>query len=201
MIGKVFHQLTVLHRDGSNQYSEPMYVCRCSCGKLTRTQGNYLRIGKTKSCGCRTTATHGMSKHPLWNVLNGMKQRCRNPKNTHYKWYGEKGINVCEEWCDPSTFFEWAFNAGWEPGLSIDRIDERLSYSPSNCRFITKSENTLRCRCNGKHVGKIFGTWKILSKRDYESKSDVECIHCGSRDFLRRSNVVRVISRQCNCRI
>ena len=55
-----------------------------------------------------------------------MKQRCYNPKNQHYKWYGAKGITLCEEWMGEdgvSRFMEWALNNGYEEHLSIDRLD------------------------------------------------------------------------------
>jgi hypothetical protein len=145
MIGKRFHRLVVLYRDGSNEYSKPMYRCLCDCGKKTRTQGNYLRINKTKSCGCLTTATHGLSKHPLWGNWNSMKQRCYNPNVRSYSSYGAKDIKICNEWLNNfQSFFDWATNNGWKRGLTIDRIDPTGDYCPKNCRFITRSENSSR---------------------------------------------------------
>ena len=76
-----------------------------------------------------------------------MKQRCYNPKNQHYKWYGAKGITLCEEWMGEdgvSRFMEWALNNGYEEHLSIDRLDSAGPYSPQNCRWVTPAENTSR---------------------------------------------------------
>lgn len=39
-----------------------------------------------------------VSKTRLYAIFSGMKQRCYNPRNQHYKWYGAKGITLCEEW-------------------------------------------------------------------------------------------------------
>lgn len=80
---------------------------------------------------------HGNSKHPLNRMWCGMKERCGNPNASNYQWYGGKGIRVCDEWMDFNNFFEWAMSNGWEPGLSIDRIDLKGGYSPDNCRFVT----------------------------------------------------------------
>lgn len=74
-----------------------------------------------------------VSKTRLYAIFSGMKQRCYNPRNQHYKWYGAKGITLCEEWMGEngvSRFMEWALSNGYEEHLSIDRIDSDGPYSP-----------------------------------------------------------------------
>lgn len=81
---------------------------------------------------------HGLCGTPLYNVWLTMKQRCYNPKDKHYKWYGFKGVKVCSEWLNNAeAFVEWALNNNYKPGLTLDRIDSNGDYTPSNCRFIT----------------------------------------------------------------
>ena len=81
---------------------------------------------------------HGLCGTPLYNVWLTMKQRCYNPRDKHYKWYGSKGVKVCSEWLNNAeAFVEWALNNGYKPGLTLDRIDSNGDYTPSNCRFIT----------------------------------------------------------------
>ncbi len=81
-------------------------------------------------------------QHPLFTVLNTMKSRCNN-KNVHaYKWYGGRGIKVCDEWRVFKVFEAWAYANGYQKGLTIDRIDNDGNYEPSNCRWITQSENS-----------------------------------------------------------
>ena len=92
---------------------------------------------------------HGLYKHPLYNGWRSMRQRCQNPKQTLYRYYGGRGITVCEQWQDPETFIRWAEANGYEPGLEIDRIDPTGNYEPGNCRFITKGENLARRRLRG----------------------------------------------------
>lgn len=90
---------------------------------------------------------NGLSKTRLYAIFSGMKQRCYNPDSQHYKWYGAKGITICEEWLGENglqSFVEWALNNGYEEHLSIDRVNSNGSYSPQNCRWITLSENVSR---------------------------------------------------------
>jgi hypothetical protein len=75
-----------------------------------------------------------------------MKERCRNPKDTHYIHYGAKGVSVCSEWKDFAVFRAWAVDHGYIEGqrLSIDRIDEDGNYEPANCQWIPLSENVAK---------------------------------------------------------
>lgn len=86
-----------------------------------------------------------------------MKERCNNPKNKQYKYYGAKGVKVCYEWNDFEVFYNWACKSGYKDGLTIDRKDVNGNYEPSNCRWITQQEqanNTTRNR-NIEYNGKI----------------------------------------------
>jgi len=80
---------------------------------------------------------HGYSRHPLNAIWCGIKERCTNPNADNYKWYGAKGITVCDEWMEFMPFYQWAIENGWEPGLTVDRVDGLKGYSPNNCRLIT----------------------------------------------------------------
>ena len=67
-----------------------------------------------------------------------MRQRCYNPNNDSYPWYGAKGITVCERWHSFSNFLE---DMGDRPeGHTLDRINSEQDYSPSNCRWSTVSD-------------------------------------------------------------
>ncbi len=79
----------------------------------------------------------------LYHCWSSMKQRCYYRKNNRYNYYGGKGITVCKEWKDSfDNFKEWALSNGYKDNLTIDRIDPNKNYEPSNCRWITKQENS-----------------------------------------------------------
>lgn len=70
-----------------------------------------------------------------------MKTRCYNESDYHYKYYGERGIEICDEWKnDFEAFYNWAITNGYNDYLSIDRIDNDGNYEPSNCRWATQLE-------------------------------------------------------------
>lgn len=136
--------------------TQAIFLCP-SCNKLVEKR---IDAGlKYLSCGCArainfslSRRTHGFScrtedgksnNHPLFDVLVGMKRRCRDKKRREYINYGAKGIVVCDEWStDTAAFIEWGLANGYMPGLQIDRINNDGNYEPSNCRFISPAKNT-----------------------------------------------------------
>lgn len=75
-----------------------------------------------------------------------MKSRCYYPKAEKYKYYGGRGITVCDEWLhDFQAFYDWALYNGYADDLTLDRIDGNKGYSPDNCRWVdrlTQQNNT-----------------------------------------------------------
>ena len=68
----------------------------------------------------------------------GMMSRCYNKNSWNYKWYGGKGITVCDEWRnDFLNFRDWALENGYSKELTLDRIDGGKDYCPENCRWTT----------------------------------------------------------------
>ena len=67
-----------------------------------------------------------------------MMSRCYNENSWNYKWYGGKGITVCDEWRnDFLNFRDWALENGYSKELTLDRIDGGKDYCPENCRWTT----------------------------------------------------------------
>lgn len=84
--------------------------------------------------------THGQSKTRLYNIWQGMKQRCYDSNTKEYRLYGERGIGICKEWMTSTCFLEWAMGNGYEDHLTIDRINNDGNYEPDNCRWATLKE-------------------------------------------------------------
>ena len=155
LVGKRFNRLLVLSADVKAKRKS--YFCKCDCGKITTVRDDSLRSGKTQSCGCLYTerrmeviVRHGEYKKRLYSIWSNIKQRCNNPKNTGYKYYGAKGIGICDQWLQYENFRDWALANGYSYNLTIDRIDSLAQYCPENCRWITQEENTRRAHLGEK---------------------------------------------------
>ena len=90
--------------------------------------------------------THGGSGTRLYKIWKQMRIRCNCITNPTYRFYGARGIKICDEWNDFAVFREWALSHGYRDNLSIDRIDADDNYKPQNCRWITMQENLDRAR-------------------------------------------------------
>lgn len=77
----------------------------------------------------------------MYRIYNGMIRRCYRQSDSGYKYYGRRGISVCDEWRNNYHAFKvWAVNHGYRDNLSIDRIDNDGNYEPGNCRWATAKE-------------------------------------------------------------
>ena len=89
---------------------------------------------------------HGMCDTGIYNVWRNIHQKCLNPNNPSYKYYGGRGISFCQEWHDFMVFYKWAIESGYRPGLTIDRINNDGDYTPDNCRWVTMKVQSLNKR-------------------------------------------------------
>jgi hypothetical protein len=83
------------------------------------------------------------NRHPLYQTWQNIKQRCHNPGNPYYRWYGARGISMCPAWRDDCrAFLSWVDdNLGARPeGCTLDRIEVNGDYEPGNLRWATYAE-------------------------------------------------------------
>lgn len=148
LTGLRFCKLVVLERCKMNTNTgKPQWDCVCDCGNHTVVSSSQLVSLRTRSCGCLVREKHfrkyppNLTESRLFRIWNGMKQRCRDVNAINYKHYGGKGIRVCDEWRENfQTFYDWAMANGYRDDLTIDRIDPKKNYEPSNCRWATMKE-------------------------------------------------------------
>ena len=147
--GQRFGRLVALSPAAQDGRRRTMWHCACDCGGALRVRTDALTGGNTVSCGCgsRGRRRHGDSycggrrrPSPEYVSWRAMKNRMR-PTHDSFKYYGGRGIKVCERWLRYENFLA---DMGRKPSPihSIDRIDTDGHYEPGNCRWATPAEQT-----------------------------------------------------------
>ena len=106
----------------------------------------------------------------MYSVYTSMIARCHNSKSISYKYYGQKGITVCDEWRNSfESFALWAEANGYDDSLSIDRIDNSKGYNPDNCRWVTfvEQSNNKTTTVNYTHNGETYNLLQWCEKLNF----------------------------------
>lgn len=152
LTGRRFGRLTVLARAANDSAGRVVWSCRCDCGARHDVKALNLARGSTKSCGCyrreasaAKVTTHGMTRSPTFNSWMSMRQRCTNPNDPAWRYYGGQGIKVCARW---GSFDNFLADMGERPdGKTLDRWpDNAGNYEPGNCRWATAVEQNANRR-------------------------------------------------------
>jgi hypothetical protein len=76
-----------------------------------------------------------------------MRTRCLNENNKDYPRYGGRGISICKQWKDDmQSFVIWGLKTCKRINLTLDRIDNDGNYTPQNCRWATRKQQSRNTR-------------------------------------------------------
>lgn len=172
LVGKVFDRLEVLENCGSDNRGKRLWKCKCSCGNpnfsIVRTEN--LKSGNTRSCGClknekskERMTKHGLRYHSDYKIWLNMRNRCNNPNSEDYKYYGGKGIVVCDEWNDFAKFLE---DMGPRPSkdYSIERLDGNKDYCKENCRWALQEEQVRNISIRSDNTSGVTGVQRAAKE-------------------------------------
>ncbi len=164
LTGQRFGRLTVMEYVGREHHSS-CWACLCDCGEVIKSQASALKSGERVSCGCyrsermaTLTLKHGerggekrKRTSPEYKAWDSIKQRCHNPSDKAWEWYGAKGITVCDRWRE--SFDAFLTDMGRRPDGcdSIERKRGHLGYTPANCVWATHKAQA-RNRSNNRLV-------------------------------------------------
>lgn len=169
-VGAKYNRLTILQEVDpvvdEKGYRKRQLECLCDCGNVKVIEMREVTGGGTQSCGClkveNAYKTHGMSKTSTYHIWCGIKERCFNANNPAYKYYGGRGITMCNRW--NKSFENFLEDMGERPSeeYSIDRIDLNGNYEPQNCKWATRIEQA-RNKSNN-HIVEYGGQTKTFAE-------------------------------------
>lgn len=195
--------------------ASPYYLCKCECGDEPIIRKSSLINGRTHSCGkagCRvfpdrpkkekppTTprSLHGLSDTRFYRIWDGMKKRCYNKNHNSYRFYGKRGIKICDEWKNFENFMNDMYksylefeNLHGKDSPSLERIDGDDNYEKSNCKWITiqeqqknkKGRSSVEVEVNGimfnslSELSKEYGIdYSVISQRHRAGKKGSDLV-------------------------
>lgn len=112
------------------------------------------------------------SKTTEYTIWYGMVRRCTRTYDKDYKFYGGRGITVCDRWLGRGGFSNFLADMGFRPGkLTLDRVDNSKGYGPDNCRWTSMLEQSN----NTRKVRRLEYGGEVLSVSQWARKLNIDC--------------------------
>lgn len=131
------------------------------CDRFFQQTMGHAPVTRSRRPPREITCQHRRSNTRLYEIWKGAKRRCTSPSCKDYPDYGGRGITMCNAWLeDFDAFWDWAWDHGYNPELSLERVDVDKGYCPENCRWASDLEQKL----NRQDTGKIYRAIRLRAK-------------------------------------
>ena len=134
---------------------------------------------------------------PTYNSWRKARERVYNPNAEGYKYYGGRGVEMCNRW---DSFEDFLFDMGERPeGTTIDRINPFGNYEPTNCRWSSRQvqANNKRRRAAGQPGNTVSApslvSWVVCEQVVMVRQGVTLSIRCG----VSRSSIERIYQSGC----
>lgn len=210
--GMRFGMLTALYPVGKRG-EKIVWRFRCDCGN--EVDKVVCWVARTKqhgvqSCGCITRKLYSDARkklfekrlaqsnnhvgckavqHPLHSTWASMKTRCYDKNARAYRFYGARGIRVCNRWRTSFDAFVEDMGSGYVKGLTLDRIDSNGNYEPANCRWATPKQQANNTRRN------VVVNGKTLMQLSEETGISYGALHDRYRHGKRGKDLIKPVRR------
>lgn len=175
--GATYGRLMVVKQLCEGHPNMTRWLTACECGARHEVLGASLTGGLTKSCGClradaaalmgKANLKHGHQRRPggkrqttkAYRAWSSAKQRTCNPRHPQWHRYGGRGIAMCRRWINSYEAFLADMGEPPGPSFTLERIDVNKGYSPANCTWIHKSQQSRNRRCSLRLWGIPLVAW------------------------------------------
>lgn len=187
-VGARAGRLVVTEQIGMNHHHALVLLAKCDCGNVKRVLGHNLRSGHTKSCGCLYREGNGKTHNhrakkkatPEYLSWRSMNKRCTNPNEVGYKYWGGRGISVCQRWKDSFEAFLEDMGPRPSPAHTLDRRDNEGDYNKENCRWATRTQQSRNSRGTVLSMEKARDARKLfsegMSRRDVSERLGIHYV-------------------------